>query len=114
MAQEAAGDAGDAGHANDASVDTASRGNRKHRPGHRGRIPTVAELIERRSGARPDPPWRGAWLQRTNLWRNRTKPRTASERLRGVANDRAGLIGSTTRLTSRNRVGSAEQIFGAE
>ena len=50
-------------------VDTTSRGNRKHRPNHRGRVQAITELIERRSGARPDPPWRGAWLQRTNLWR---------------------------------------------
>ena len=32
----------------------------------------------------------GAWLQRTNLWPERTNLRTGSERLRGVANDRAG------------------------
>src|SRR5262249_12566900 len=76
---------GDADHTNDASVANANRSSRQYRPDHRGQVQAITEL-----GARPDPPWRGAWLQRTNLWRNRTKPRTASERLRGVANDRAG------------------------
>jgi hypothetical protein len=36
--------ASDADHANDAGVDTTIRGNRKHRPGHRGRVQAVTEL----------------------------------------------------------------------
>src|SRR5262249_4285925 len=48
------------------------------------------------------PPWRGAWLQRTNLWRERTNLRTGAERLRGVANT-GPAHRSTARLTSRNR-----------
>src|SRR5215467_9119611 len=81
MAQKAAGDAD---HSNDASVDTTSRGNRKYRPGHRGRVQAITELIERKSGARPGPPGGCAWLQRTNLWRRGTSPRPWVERLRSV------------------------------
>jgi len=51
--QEAEGDAGCTG------VDTTIRSNRKYRPDHRGRVQAVIGLIEKRSGARPDPPWRG-------------------------------------------------------
>jgi len=82
MAQEA----GDADHTNDASVDSASRGNRKYRPGHRGRVPAAAEL------KLPDPPWWGAWLQRTNLWPKRTNLRPRSERPLGRSALRCGLF----------------------
>jgi hypothetical protein len=79
MAQEAEGDAGRA------SVDTASRANRKCQPDHRGRVHAITKLIEKGSGAnKARLPWWGAWLQRTNLWRERTNLRTGSQRLRGV------------------------------
>jgi hypothetical protein len=103
-------------------VDCASRGNRKYRPGHRGRVPAVVELIEKRPGARPDPPWQGAWLQRTNLWRERTNLWAGSERPLGRSALRCGLFPQRRASGPRPAripvwpgslpLGNDEQIFG--
>jgi hypothetical protein len=57
--------------------------------------------VERIATGKGDTVAARAWLQRTNLWRERTNLRTGSERLRGVANDRRSTEGGAlTRPTA--------------